>query len=53
MTIILLAEDRTPVLAWKLIRARPVRHKWGPFDASGNEVAMEELALTCEGLEIE
>ena len=53
VTIILLAEDRTPVLTWKLIRARPVRHKWGPFDAAGNEVAMEELAITCEGLEIE
>ena len=53
VTIVLLAEDRTPVLTWKLLRARPVRHKWGPFDAAGSEVAIEELAFTCEGLEME
>ncbi len=41
------------MLTWKLLRARPVRRKWGPFDAAGGEVAMEELVLTCEGLQID
>jgi len=53
VTITLLAEDRTPVVAWKLLRARPVRYFAGPFRAEGNDVAMEELVLAYERLEME
>lgn len=53
VTITLLAEDRTPVVVWKLLRARPVRYLAGPFQAGGCEVAMEELVLAYERLEME
>ena len=53
VTITLLAEDRTPVIAWKLLRARPVKHTMGPLDATGEDMAMEELVLAYERLEME
>lgn len=53
VTIILLGEDRTPVLSWKLIRARPVRFVCGPLNAGSCNVAMEELVLAYERLEME
>ncbi|WP_166039717.1 phage tail protein [Sphingosinicella sp. YJ22] len=53
VTITLLAEDRTPVLVWKLIRARPVRYVAGSLNAEGTDVAMEELVLAYERLEME
>jgi phage tail-like protein len=47
-------EDHTAVVqAWKLFRARIVRHLSGPFDAQCSDVAMEELTLTYERLELE
>jgi phage tail-like protein len=50
----LLSEDRTDVVqTWMLLRARIVRHVSGPFDARGTDVAMEELTLAYERLEIE
>lgn len=53
VTIRLLSEDRTPVLTWKLLRARPVGYGAGPLDAGSCEVAVEELVLAYERLEIE
>ena len=53
VTITLLGEDRTPVMTWRLLRARPVRHASGPFHAEGCDVAMEELVLAYERLELE
>ena len=47
-------EDRSAtVMAWTLLRARPVRQVHGPLDAKGGDVAMEELTLAYERLEIE
>jgi phage tail-like protein len=47
-------EDHTAVVqAWRLFRARIVRHVSGPFDAQCSDVAMEELTLTYERLELE
>ncbi|MEM9042252.1 MAG: phage tail protein [Actinomycetota bacterium] len=52
MVIILLGEEREPVLRWELRNARPVRHVSGPLDALGRAVAVEELVLAHEGLRI-
>jgi len=47
-------EDRSAiVMSWTLVRARPVKHVAGPLDAKGSDVAMEELTLAYERLEIE
>lgn len=53
VTIILLAEDRTPIATWKLLRARPVKYAIEPLFAEGNDVAIEELVLAYERLEME
>jgi phage tail-like protein len=50
----LLSEDRAEVvLTWKLVNAWPRRHVSGPFRAGCSEVAIEELVLAVEALEIE
>ena len=52
VTIQLLGEDRTSVVrSWKLLRARIVKYDPASLNAKGNDVAMEELVLSCEGLE--
>lgn len=54
VTIQLQNEDRTAsVMTWKLLRARIVKHTSGPFNAKGSEVAIEEIVLAYERLEIE
>ena len=54
VTIQLQNEDHTAVVVtWKLIRARPVRLKWGPLNGKGKEVLIEYLELACERLEME
>jgi phage tail-like protein len=54
VTISLQTEDRTGIaMTWKLVRARPVKHTSGPFDAKGTDVAIEELVLAYERLELE
>ena len=48
------SEDRSAiVMTWTLLCARPVRHVAGPLNAKGTDVAMEELTLAYERLEIE
>lgn len=50
----LLTEDHTSVVQeWKLLRARIIRHMSGPLNARGSDVAMEELTLAYERLEME
>ncbi|MGO4259039.1 phage tail protein [Lysobacter sp. TAB13] len=47
-------EDHTQIVqTWKLIRARIIKHTSGPFNAKGTDVAMEELVLAYERLEME
>ncbi len=47
-------EDKTAVVTtWTLVRARIVKHTSGPFNAKGTDVAMEELTLAYERLEME
>jgi len=54
VTIQLQNEDHTQaVQTWKLIRARVTKHTSGPLNAKGTDVAMEELVLAYERLEME
>ena len=47
-------EDHTAVAqTWKLMRARIIKHISGPMNAKGTDVAMEELTLSYERLEME
>jgi phage tail-like protein len=47
-------EDHTAiVMTWKLLRARIVKHTSGPLNAKGTDIAMEELTLAYERLELE
>ena len=53
VTIELQNEDHTAtVQTWKLLRARIIKHTSGPFNAKGTDVAMEELVLAYERLEM-
>ena len=50
----LMSEDHTQtVQTWKLLRARIIKHTSGPLNAKGTDVAMEELTLAYERLELE
>jgi phage tail-like protein len=54
VTIQLQNEDHTAiVMTWKLLRARIVKHTTGPLNAKGTDVALEELTLAYERLELE
>jgi len=54
VTIQLQNEDHSEIVqTWKLLRARIIKHISGPFNAKGTDVAMEELALAYERLEME
>lgn len=54
VTIHLQNEDHTQtVMTWKLLRARIIKHTSGPLNAVGTDVAMEEMVLTYERLEME
>jgi phage tail-like protein len=47
-------EDHTAVvMTWRLLGARIVKHVSGPLNARGNDVAIEEITLAYERLEIE
>ncbi len=53
VTIQLLSEDRSAVVeTWRLLRARIIKHLSGPFNARCSDVAMEELTLAYERLEV-
>lgn len=54
VTISLQNEDHTDVVqTWRLLRARIIKHVSGPLNAKGTDVAMEELTLAYERLEME
>ena len=54
VTISMQNEDHTEVVqTWKLLRARIIKHTSGPFNAKGTDVAMEELVVAYERLEME
>jgi phage tail-like protein len=46
-------EDHSAVVqTWKLFRARIIKHVSGPMNAKGTDVAMEELTIAYERLEM-
>jgi phage tail-like protein len=54
VTIQLQNEDHSAVVqTWKLLRARITKHTSGPLNAKGTDVAMEELVLAYERLEMQ
>jgi phage tail-like protein len=52
ITVTLMSENHTPVLEWRLLNARVTKCTYGPLNAKGNDVAMEELVVSCERLEM-
>jgi phage tail-like protein len=52
VTIVLMSENRTAVLEWQLLRARIIKCTYGPLNAKGNDVAMEEMVLAYERLQL-
>lgn len=54
VTIELLSEDRaTTAVTWTLTGARPMKYTGPGLNGKGTDVAVEELVLTCENIEIE
>jgi phage tail-like protein len=55
VTVHLISEkhDQTPVMTWKLLRARPIKVTYGPLNAKGTDVALEEMVLAVERVEVE
>ena len=54
VTVQLQNEDHTDIVqTWKLLRARIIKHVSGPMNAKGTDVAMEELTMAFERLEME
>ena len=52
ITITLLDADHNPVLTWTLQNARPVRYSAGPLHGTTTRVAIEELTIAYETLEL-
>ena len=54
VTIQLQNEDHSAIVqTWKLLRARVVKFTSGPFNAQSTDVAIEEIVLAYERLELE
>ena len=54
--IMLMNEDRSninPVMTWQLKNARATKMTYGPLNAKGGDVAMEEVVFAYERLELE
>ena len=53
VTIELQNEDHSgTVLTWKLMEARPIKYTGPSLNGKGNEIAIEELTLSCERIEL-
>jgi phage tail-like protein len=54
VTVSLMSEDHSAtVQTWRLLRACMIKYVSGPFNAKGTDVAMEELTIAYERLEVE
>ena len=52
VTVQMQNEEHKVVKTWKLVNARIVKHTSGPMNAKGTDVAMEELVLGYDRLEV-
>ncbi len=53
ITIQLLSEDRgTVAMEWRLLNARPIKYTGPSLNGKGTDVAIEELVLACERIEL-
>ena len=52
VSITLLDENRQPATVWKLHGARPKKYTGPPLSGKGTDVAIEELVLACESIEV-
>lgn len=52
-TIVLLAEDRTPVLRWRFRNGWPSKWEGPSLNARSRDIAIETLEIVHEGLELE
>lgn len=54
ITIQLLSEDRADVaVSWELRNARPIKYTGPTLSGTGTEIAVEELVLACERIDME
>ena len=53
VVVTLLNEERNPVMVWKLHKCLPIKWVGPTLSAHESEVAIEEIELAVEGLEIE
>lgn len=54
VVISLQSEDHTAVvMTWKLTNARPIKYTGPALNGKGTDVAIEELVLACENIELE
>ena len=53
VTVKLMSEDRTSaVMTWKLLRARPMKYTGPSLNGKGTDLAIEELVLASERIEV-
>jgi phage tail-like protein len=52
VTVQMQNEEHRVVKTWKLVGARIIKHTSGPMNAKGTDVAMEELVLGYDRLEV-
>lgn len=52
INIILLDEEHKPIITWRLSKAWPTKIQSSDLKADGNEIAIETMTLTHEGLSI-
>ena len=53
VSITLRDESNNNVVTWVLLNARPRRYATGPLHGRGTDVAIEELVLVCERIDID
>lgn len=53
IVISLLDDEHNPAAVWKLRNAFPVKIEWSPLNSSANEVLIESMEITHEGLTFE
>lgn len=52
VTIMLQNEEHQPVMTWKLTNARPIKYTGPSLSGKGTDLAIEELVLACERIDL-